>query len=511
MVERSSFDKGRDKSSPYIGAQLGNYRLEQLLEPGNVVAPLAGARPPSSVGMDMGSVFLARANTGGTSAIIRLLTAAGDLAPEARIVYLGRFQQEANSVAELQHPHILPLLDYGNYQSMPYLVFPYVPMTSLSTQLAKHGPLDAITAGRYLDQIAAALEYAHQHAILHRNLTTDCIFLRQDGSLIVADFGVLRMLDTGASTLQEGQGYIGEAYAPEQLLGQPVDTYTDVYALGAVLYRLLTGHRVFGGKTREEIVQQHLQTPVPPLVGARFIAPTADLDRIIRTAMAKNPAQRFRQPGELANAYSKIVVPNDTTRTPFVIASVPTVEAQQTPAPVRPSPPARRVRSGQTLVSRRRALVLLASGGGVAAVAVVALLGSRLLAGSNTTAGGSTPGASSNPQATNPPAQGGGTVIAQTSDVPLNSAKTFTIPHSSSKNPGVLIHLSDNRFVAFDSTCTHTGCPVNYNSGDKLLECPCHGASFDPAKNAVVVGGPAPTPLTPVKITVNTDGSITTG
>src|SRR6266568_2662174 len=269
MVERSSFDKGRDKSSPYIGAQLGNYRLEQLLEPGNVVAPLAGARPPSSVGMDMGSVFLARANTGGTSAIIRLLTAAGDLAPEARIVYLGRFQQEANSVAELQHPRILP---------------------------------------------------------------TDCIFLRQDGSLIIADFGVLRMLDTGASTLQ---GYIGEAYAPEQLLGQPVDTYTDVYALGAVLYRLLTGHRVFGGKTREEIVQQHLQTPVPPLVGARFIAPTADLERIIRTAMAKNPAQRFRQPGELANAYSKIVVPNDTARTPFVIA------------PVRPSTPVRRVRSGQ--------------------------------------------------------------------------------------------------------------------------------------------------------------------
>ncbi len=88
--------------------------------------------------------------------------------------------------------------------------------------------------------------------------------------------------------------------------------------------------------------------------------------------------------------------------------------------------------------------------------------------------------------------------IAQAANVPTNSAVTFTIP--SNGDAGVLIHLNDGRFVAFDATCTHAGCPVQYDPGSQALLCPCHGAAFDPSQNAAVLQVPAPTPLTGVPI-----------
>lgn len=91
--------------------------------------------------------------------------------------------------------------------------------------------------------------------------------------------------------------------------------------------------------------------------------------------------------------------------------------------------------------------------------------------------------------------------IALVKDVPVNNSASFTLP--SNGDPGVLVHLDSGKFVAFDATCTHAGCPVSYDSSSKLLLCPCHGAAFDPAQNAAVIQGPAPTPLTPVNITVD--------
>lgn len=493
MVEQSSFDK-------LVGTTLGNYRLEKLVEKN-----------------ELGAFFRARSGTGNSTFLLRMLAVPANLTAEARIVYLGRLQQLANQVAELQSPYILPLLDYGNHQGMFYLVSPDLSAASLSAVLAQHGPIDAIPASRYLDQIATALEYAHEHAVLHRNLSTDCILVKRDGSLVVADFGVMHMVELSVPATQ-GSGtpplYYGNsassAPAPEQLMGKPADTYTDVYAMGAVLYRTLTAHRVFRGANREEVIRQHLQAPVPSISKWRSGLPP-QIDGVIARAMAKDPAQRFRHPGEFANAYHQIVAPNDTARKPFGIAPLLAIPGDAVPAVARPVQSAAARRDGQTLISRRRMLTLVGAGGGAAiAIAAVAVFAGHYLVGTTSPAGNV-----NNPTASSPPAQGnqptspaqGGHVLAHTSDIPLNSAKTF--PLAGSQNPGVLIHLPSNQFVAFNSTCTHAGCPVSYNQQDKLLECPCHGATFDPARDAAVVQGPATTPLAKVTITVHADGTIT--
>ncbi|HLX58351.1 MAG TPA: Rieske 2Fe-2S domain-containing protein [Ktedonobacteraceae bacterium] len=495
----------RNKVEPSVGSLLGDYRLEQLLEKN-----------------EAGQVFLARHSSTGALFRLRVLAVPPGLEPEARIIYLGFFQKQANQVAELQNLHILPLLSYGTYQGIPYLAYQYYPTESLSKRLGQQGPTNAIVAGRYLDQIAEALECSHQSGIQHCNLSTDCIYIKQDGNLVVADFAVLQMLarrdgymhDAPSSGQEKGAKHEllfgmneSSSPAPEQLLGNPVDARTDVYALGAALYRTLTGHRVFRGKTRHELAQQHLNEPVPPLEVWRHDLP-AGLDNAIARAMAKNPQQRFARAGELANAYHQLVAPNDRNRRAFVAASVPALTPVVSEKAKLPE-----ARDRQTGVSRRKALTFIVAGGSaIAAVTVVSIFGIHALQNNSAPTQASvstTPTGGSTGHSTSTPVTSHGRVLARVSDIPPNSDKQFSL--AGSNNPGLLIHLQDNRFVAFNSTCTHAGCAVNYNPQNKLLECPCHGAVFDPSKNAAVVTGPATTPLAPVQISVNADGTITTG
>lgn len=293
------------------GTRLGNYRLERSLGQGK-----------------WGPVFLARTDTADTAYLLRILAGLTSSGAKDRQAYLERFQHQASQIATLQHPNILPLLDYGIYNGMPYLVSPHIAMRSLRTRLAKSVSLDVVTVGRYLDQIAATLDYAHQHGVLHGNLSVDCISIRLDGQLVVADFGLVSLLLIGNKELLRDQldEWSGTC-APEQLLGKPVGTYTDVYALGSVLYALLTGSPVFPGNTPEEIAQQHLYTSVPLLSQWRSDLPPG-LYSIIARALAKDPAQRFRHPGVLANAYHRIIDPHNRSRVPFIINTSPTEQDQ---------------------------------------------------------------------------------------------------------------------------------------------------------------------------------------
>ncbi|MBO0796591.1 MAG: serine/threonine protein kinase, partial [Ktedonobacteraceae bacterium] len=353
-----------EPSSPVqlSGLILGNYRLEQPVE-----------QHP------WGPAFLAR-DKKGMAYLVRFIDlplyewAASERSERA--IFLGRLQQEANRVALLRHPHILPLLDYGNHRGIPYLVYPYAQFPSLRSLLKRPVSSDLVSIGRYLDQIASALAYAHERAVLHRNLSTRCIFLQSPQHLMVADFGLMYMHQIGkqlaeiAHGKQQGPVYDGssESSAPESLLNRPPEVATDVYALGAVLYRMLTGYPPFNGKTPEMVAQQHLSAQVPPLATWRPGLP-AELDQVIGRALAKEPSARFQSPMALAEAYYQAVALGERPTRSYTMPG-PLVPA--TSDPLGPGEPvqhaAQETGSGQK-VSRRSFVV---AGLGASAVAVIA-------------------------------------------------------------------------------------------------------------------------------------------
>lgn len=303
-MKHESFDK-------LAGAVLGNYRLERFIGQSKI-----------------GPSFLARTDAT-TTYLVRFLTEPVDVAPKDYEVYLEHFQYRASQITTLQHPYILPLLDFGVYRGLAYLVSPHIPLRSLRTRIDKNGALNTFTVGRYLDQIATALEYAHEHSVLHGSLSVDSVFIRLDGQLVVADVGVKGLLELNRHNLLMNQLHEwSEGSAPEQLLGKPASPATDVYALGAVVYHLLTGSPVFQGTTPDEIAQLHLYASVPTPTQQRSDLP-AGLYGILARALAKDPAQRFHQPGAFANAYHSNLGPMNRTRLPFVVSETPSVLTHQ--------------------------------------------------------------------------------------------------------------------------------------------------------------------------------------
>jgi serine/threonine protein kinase len=289
--------------SPYaqwLGTSVGSYRLEQLLEQGT-----------------QGLVFLGHESASASPVRIRVLAVPAAQNNDVATAYRQALEREMAPIASLRHPYILPLMDYGIHQGLPYLVWPHLVMRPFSARLSQSGPMDIVNAGRYLDQIATALESAHALGILHLNLSTDCVFMQLDGQPIIADFGVRRLLEAiGAD--ERSRPFYGslEACAPEQLMAGAIGPYTDVYALGALTYRLLTGQPVFAADSVDALLQQHLYASVPSVRMRRAGLPGA-LDRVLDTALAKEPAARFGSPGAFADAYHEVVSPGRGTRMSF--------------------------------------------------------------------------------------------------------------------------------------------------------------------------------------------------
>ncbi|HEY8062441.1 MAG TPA: serine/threonine-protein kinase, partial [Gemmatimonadales bacterium] len=174
----------------------------------------------------------------------------------AALVGADRFLKEIRTTANLQHPHILPLFDSGEADGLLFYVMPFVDGESLRQRIAREKRLPIADAVRITSEVASALDYAHRQGVVHRDIKPENILLHEDSAL-VADFGIAIAPDTGDARLTETGMSIGTPHymSPEQALGErQLDARTDVYAVGAVLYEMLTGTPPFTGPSAQAIV-----------------------------------------------------------------------------------------------------------------------------------------------------------------------------------------------------------------------------------------------------------------
>ena len=259
-----------------LGQQLGNYRLIRLLGEGGFAEVYLGEH-----------IYLK------TQAAIKVLQMR--LASEDREGFLA----EARTIAGLKHPHIIRVLDFGIEAGTPFLVMDYAPHGTLRKRHPKNAPLPLSTIVNYVQQVAPALQYAHERKVVHRDVKPENLLLGEDSEVLLSDFGIA--LVTQSSRYQSTQEVVGTAayMAPEQLQGKPRPA-SDQYALGIIVYEWLCGNRPFHG-TFTELYSQHLFVPPPPL-REKVPAILPAVEQVVLTALEKDPHKRFASVQAFANA-----------------------------------------------------------------------------------------------------------------------------------------------------------------------------------------------------------------
>jgi serine/threonine protein kinase/ABC-type glycerol-3-phosphate transport system substrate-binding protein len=215
--------------------------------------------------------------------------------------FVRRFEREAQLVARLEHPHVVPLYDYWREPDGAYLVMRYLRGGSVEA-LLEGGPVDVERAAAILDDVAAALSAAHRQGVVHRDVKPGNVLLDEEHNAYLTDFGVA--LDVGAPEQTAGTMVRGTpAYlSPEQIRLEPATPRSDIYALGVVLYELLAGGHPFPDSSLTELLDRHLYRPLPSVREARPELPPA-VDGVISRATAKDPSIRFSDATEMAAAF----------------------------------------------------------------------------------------------------------------------------------------------------------------------------------------------------------------
>ncbi len=298
-----------------IGRNLGRYHLEALLGAGG-----------------MGQVY--RARDPGLDRQVAVKVLAATLAQESG--YLERFQREARAAGKLSHPNIVPVYDVGEQDGLMYLVMQLVPGGTLREYLARRGALPLGEAISILEQVASALQHAHERGLIHRDVKPANILMSSDGRALLADFGIVRVTQNNETALTRMGAFVGspEYAAPEMVLGQSADQRVDIYALGVMAYQMLAGRLPFTGLNPMALLVQHAQEQ-PPSPRSFNPAISPAVEAVILKAMAKAPAARYQSAIEMVQAL-KAATGGQTLAT----QAAPPPAQQPTPVPgQRPTPP----------------------------------------------------------------------------------------------------------------------------------------------------------------------------
>ncbi len=223
------------------------------------------------------------------------------LFPELSVdrAFVERFRREAQAAANLSHPNIVPVFDWGEDTGTYFIVMEYIDGRPLSSILKSAGPLSAERTADIGAHLSAALGYAHKHGVIHRDVKPGNVLITDDGHVKVTDFGIARAINTEESLTQTG-AVMGTAtyFSPEQAEGIGVDSRSDIYSLGVVLFEMVTGRPPFLGDTPVAVASKHVRDhPPAPRELNPAIPPT--FEAIILKAMAKDPAHRYRTAEEL--------------------------------------------------------------------------------------------------------------------------------------------------------------------------------------------------------------------